>query len=166
MPGFCAWGDPAEGAPVETWTIVAAVLVAVLVGAALPVLFEVFRTARELRRVLRNLDARMEPAIREIEGAARHARKIGDALEPHVGAAAEAVGSVAALARPLREIQGHLQSLASLFGAIVPALVAALRVYRATTAESPDGATRGMDEDGASGEANSGDAETVGTASR
>ena len=114
----------------ETWSIVTAVLVAVLVGAALPVLFELFRTLRELRRVLRNADARLEPAIREIEGTARHARKIGDALEPHVGAAADAVGAVAGLARPLREIQGHLESLAGMFAAIVPALVAALGAYR------------------------------------
>ena len=127
----------------ETWSIVVAVLVAVLVGAALPVLFELFRALRELRRVLRNVDARLEPAIREIEGTARHARKIGDALEPHVGAAAEAVGAVAGLARPHRETQGHLESLAGMFAAIVPALVAALGAYRTardsrSEADTPD----------------------------
>ena len=125
----------------ETWSIVAAVLVAVLVGAALPVLFELFRTLRELRRVLRNADARLEPAIREIEGTARHARKIGDALEPHVGAAAEAVGSVAGLARPLREIRSQLESLAGLFAAIVPALVAALGAYRSAPRDRTDADT-------------------------
>jgi len=141
---------------VETWSIVVAVLVAVLVGAALPVLFELFRALREVRRVLRNVDARLEPAIREIEGTARHARKIGDALEPHVGAAAEAVGAVAGLARPLREIQGHLESLAGVFAAIVPANVAALGAYRAAAADRPTEDPPGTPEETGSVEVESG----------
>ena len=129
----------------DTWTIVGVVLVAVLVGASLPVLLELFRTLREARRVLRNLDAGLQPAIRELEGAARHARRMGDALEPHLDAVAEAVGSLASVARPLREIRARLVSLANLLAALVPALVAALRAYRAASGDRDGSETTGAD---------------------
>jgi len=89
----------------ETALIVGITLLAVLVGALLPVLFQLMQTLRETRRVLTVVES--------------HAKE----LEPAVKAAAEVGDSV-------RQINCSLKTTASLASALAPTLVSLLRAVR------------------------------------
>lgn len=89
----------------ETALIVGITLLAVLVGALLPVLFQLMQTLRETRRVLAVVES--------------HAKQ----LEPAVKAAAEVGDSV-------RHINSSLKTTASLASALAPTLASLLRAVR------------------------------------
>lgn len=95
----------------ETALIVGVTLLAVLVGALLPVLFQLMQTLRETRRVLTVVES--------------HAKQ----LEPAVKAAAEVGDSV-------RQINSSLKTTASLASTLAPALLALLRSVRGEGGEA------------------------------
>lgn len=97
----------------ETALIVGVVLLAVLVGALLPVLFQLMQTLRETRRVLTVVES--------------HTRE----LKPAVKAAAEVGESV-------RQVNSSLKTTASLASALVPHLVSLLRSLRGKEGETGD----------------------------
>jgi hypothetical protein len=95
----------------ETALIVGVVLLAVLVGALLPVLFQLMQTLRETRRVLTVVES--------------HTRE----LKPAVKAAAEVGESV-------RQVNSSLKTTASLASALAPHLVSLLRSLRGDEGET------------------------------
>jgi hypothetical protein len=97
----------------ETALIVGVVLLAVLVGALLPVLFQLMQTLRETRRVLTVVES--------------HTRE----LKPAVKAAAEVGESV-------RQVNSSLKTTASLASALAPHLVSLLRSLRGKEGETGD----------------------------
>ena len=101
----------------ETALIVGVTLLAVLVGALLPVLYQLMQTLRETRRVLNVVES--------------HAKD----LKPAVEAAAE-------IGQSIRQMKNSLKTTASLATALGPPLVALLRALRGDEGE-PGGAREG-----------------------
>jgi hypothetical protein len=94
----------------ETALIVGVTLLAVLVGALLPVLYQLMQTLRETRRVLNVVES--------------HAKD----LKPAVEAAAE-------IGQSIRQMKNSLKTTASLATALGPPLVALLRALRGDEGE-------------------------------
>jgi hypothetical protein len=90
----------------ETALIVGVTLLAVLVGAALPVLYQLMQTLRETRRVLGVVDS--------------HARQIKPAVE-----------AIAEIGQSIAQVTGALKTTAGVVSALAPPLVALLRGLRA-----------------------------------
>lgn len=118
------------------------VLLAVLVGAALPVLYQLQRTLRSARILLSNADQRLDRILAEIsetkgrlDGVIARADRDLEGLRPLIDAAA-------GIGRTAGHIQSALRPLAALGGAVGPAIVAAARAVFApepvaTGAEAP-----------------------------
>lgn len=133
----------------DPWTVVTVVLVAVAVGALLPVLFQSYQTLRETRIALRRLQERLDASLREVDSVVARADRIGAAIEPHVGEVAETMSSVARLARPLREVHENLVTLATLTGALAPAARAAYRAFQDASDKEADGGPEPGDDEAA-----------------
>jgi len=101
----------------ETALIVGVTLLAVLVGALLPVLYQLMQTLRETRRVLTVMES--------------HTRD----LKPAVKAVAEVGESV-------RQVNSSLKSTACLASALAPHLVSLLRSLRGEEGESGEARQR------------------------
>jgi len=123
----------------EPWTLVAVVLLAVLTGAALPVLIEAHRTLREARSAIRRLDGVVEPAVRDFHRAIGRVDRIAAEIEPSAEDVGDVLRSVAGLAGPLRDLRDTLVSAAAVAGATLPVLNAALRSF---TSDPEPGADR------------------------
>lgn len=131
----------------DPWTVVAVVLLAVLVGAALPVLFEAHRTLRASRRAILRLEEDLVPAIREVRRTAAHANEFGRAWSPHAREVAEVLEAVAGLARPIRDLRANLVTLATWAATLAPAVAAAAKAYKGRDeSPPPDGEATGRHE--------------------
>jgi uncharacterized protein YoxC len=129
----------------ETWTVVGVVLLAVLVGALLPVLLEAYRTLRVSRRAIDRLEGEIASTLRQVRRAADQAGTIGEALAPHTREVAEVMEAVAGLARPIRELRSNLVTLATWASALAPAIAAAARAYTERETRPASGESDGVD---------------------
>lgn len=113
----------------EPWSVAIALLVAVLAGAAIPLMFQLWMTIQSARRVAERLDrvtARLEEGDRidellaAMDGITRAARQVGDGVK-----IASAIGA-----------------------AIGPAAAAAINAWRSSQAEAEPRAAPARDGDG------------------
>lgn len=90
----------------EPWSIAIALLVAVLAGAAIPLMFQLWMTVQAARRVAERLDRvtarldegqRVDELVAAIDGLTRAARQIGDGVKI-ASAVGAAIGPAAAAA--------------------------------------------------------------------
>jgi hypothetical protein len=95
------------------------VLLAVLVGAAIPVFVQLFLTLGRLRHLIDSVESRLEPTLDEIAETARRLNRLGAGLEETVGSFNE---SVTKLRRVVR-------TAANIGAAVGPAVVAAARAF-------------------------------------
>lgn len=114
----------------EIWTIVAVVLLAVLVGAALPVLFQLQQTLRSTRRLMEHLDTSLRPTLKEIEEASGRLNRIGEALEESTPQLKEALDAAGGLGRTISDARRSLLSAASIGGTLAPVVAAAVQAFR------------------------------------
>jgi hypothetical protein len=102
----------------QNWQLAVVVLLAVLVGAALPVLMQLWITLRTARSVLATGGQRLDRALEEVTGTATRISQIADSLQ--------------ALSEKIR--------IASAIGAAVgPAVAAAVRAFRAPADDATNG---------------------------
>lgn len=95
----------------ETALIVGVTLLAVLVGALLPVLYQLMQTLRETRRVLTVMES--------------HTRELGPAVK-----------AIAEVGESVRMVNQSLQTTASLASVLAPPLASLLRSLRSEDGES------------------------------
>ena len=90
----------------EEWGVAVAILIAVLAGAAIPLLFQLWMTLQSARRVAERLDRvtarleegqRVEELMSAVDGLTRAARQIGDGVKV-ASAIGAAIGPAAAAA--------------------------------------------------------------------
>lgn len=127
------------------WEIAGIVLVAVLVGAALPILVQLYSTLRAAQDLIRRTEGGLERALDATARAAERIDEIATALDRRrVVALLDAVDEIASALRQLRD---SARLSAAVGSAIAPAVAAAVRAWRsAQPATDPDGPPR----DGAS----------------
>lgn len=90
----------------QAWSVVVPILVAVLAGAAIPLLFQLWATVRSARRVVDRMDRvtarldegqRLDELIAAIDGVTRAAKQLGEGVKI-ASAVGAAIGPAAAAA--------------------------------------------------------------------
>lgn len=111
----------------ETWIIVGVVLLAVLVGAALPVLFQLYSTLRLTRGLFERLGPKLDGTLSEVREASQRMNRIGSELEASARRAKVLLDVAGDLGEAMRGLRESLKVASALTGALGPALAAAVR---------------------------------------
>jgi hypothetical protein len=120
----------------EGWQIALVVLVALLVGAILPLLVQAYGTLHALRTVAEKSAKDVEAALLGIHRTADRLDRLGAALEKD-GKMAEIVEGAANAARMVNQLRGTLQIAGPVATAVVPAVVAAVRAWKGSMESDP-----------------------------
>ena len=106
-----------------TWQIVAVVLLAVLVGAVVPVLLQMRRTLQSAEHVLNNTGPKLDRTLDEVGEAAARINRLGKSLEKDAEGLGVFTDAAAGLGRSLKQAQESLRVMT----AVGPAIAAGLR---------------------------------------
>jgi hypothetical protein len=120
----------------EGWQIALVVLVAVLVGALLPLLVQLYGTLHTMRTVVEKSARDVEAALVGIHRTADRLDRLGAALEKD-GKMAEIVEGAASAAQLMKQLHGTLQVAGPVAAAVVPAVMAAVRAWKGAMHEDP-----------------------------
>ena len=135
----------------EMFAFAAVLLLAVLVGAVLPVLYQAARALRALRALLDDVSPRLERALDEATRAASAVERLAADLEEEGRRLRPAADAVAGLGRALSDMGASARRAGSVLGALAPTLVAAVRSFLRRDSEDeadvPPGAEEGAVED-------------------
>ena len=118
----------------EGWQVALVVLVAVLVGALLPLIAQLYGTLHTLRAVVEKNAKDIEAAVVAIHRTAERVDRLGSALEKD-GKLTEIVDGAASLAQMLNQMRGTMQIAGTVSAAVVPAVAAAVRAWKAAMDE-------------------------------
>jgi phosphopantothenate synthetase len=118
----------------EGWQVALVVLAAVLVGALLPLIAQLYGTLRTLRAVVEKNAKDVEAAVVAIHRTAERVDRLGSALEKD-GKLTEIVDGAASVAQMLNQVRGTMQIAGTVSAAVVPAVVAAVKAWKATMDE-------------------------------
>ena len=105
------------------------VLAAVLVGAAVPVLFQLRATLRSAQTTLDELRPQVQRTLTAVEDAVVRLNRVSSDVEESAAQVKAIVASVAALGKNVSQFGASLHGAASWGSAIGPAFVAALRAF-------------------------------------
>lgn len=111
----------------QDWGWLAVVLLAVLVGAAIPVLVQLFRTLGSIRKATERVTPRLERTLADLERLTARTDRVVESLEGKVDGVADTLEAAAGLAEPLRKLRGSVVSAATLGSAVAPVAVEAMR---------------------------------------
>jgi len=111
----------------DTWMVVGVVLLAVLVGAAVPVLFQFYSTLRVTRGLLQRLGPKLEGTLTEVREAGQRLNRLGSELESSARRAKLLLDLAGDLGEAMRGLRDSLKVVSALAGALGPALAAAVR---------------------------------------
>lgn len=122
---------------IEAWQAILLVLLALVVGIAVPVLLQLRRTLRRLERFLDETGPRLNRTLDQTDEAAARIDRIGAEVEDSLRGLRDLAGAASGLGSALRQVQDSARAIASIGGALGPAIVAAVR---ALFAPAPDDA--------------------------
>lgn len=114
----------------ETLMIVGIALLAVLVGAGLPAIYQLNQTLRTSRKLMENLDSSVKPTLKELEEATARLNRIGGALEESIPRVKELLDAVGGLGKTINDFRSSVHSAASLGATIAPVVASAIRAFR------------------------------------
>ncbi|ANM31847.1 hypothetical protein ABI59_23250 [Acidobacteria bacterium Mor1] len=106
-------------------------MLAILVGAAIPVLIQLFLTLRSARQVLDRTGPRVDMAVHEIHQVTGKMNRLADNLDggaEHLGKLVQESGE---LARTLGKFRKSVQSASAMGSAVGPAVAAAIHAFAA-----------------------------------
>jgi uncharacterized protein YoxC len=125
----------------DAWMIVGVVLLAVLVGAAVPVLFQLYSTLRATRSLVTRLGPKLDETMIEVRETSRRLNRIGSGLEQSTKRAQvllDAAGDVGESLKGLRESVRTAAAIGKAVGPALAAAVGALTEMRPAAEEQPD----------------------------
>jgi hypothetical protein len=120
----------------EGWQIALVVLVALLVGAVLPLLVQLYATLQTVRSVAEKSAKDVEAALLAIHRTADRLDRLGAALEKD-GKMAEIVEGAASAAQMVNQLRGTMQVAGPVAAAVVPAVLAAVRAWKGAMEPDP-----------------------------
>jgi len=124
-----------------TWQIIAVVLLAVLVGAVVPVLLQMRRTLQSAENVLKSTGPKLDRTLDEVGEAAARINRLGKSLEKDSEGLGVFTDAAAGLGRSLKQAQESLRVMTAVGAAVGPAIAAGLRALfapdRGDDARSP-----------------------------
>ena len=112
---------------IATWQIVGVVLLAVLVGALVPVLLQLRRTLHSAENVLNTTGPKMDRTLDEVAEAASRINVLGRTLEKDAEGLRVFTDAAAGLGRSLKQAQESLRVMTAVGAAVGPAIAAGLR---------------------------------------
>ena len=113
----------------EMFGFAAVLLLAVLVGAAVPVLYQAARALRSLRVLLDDAGPGLQQALRETTRAAETVRRLAAGIEEEGRRLRPAADAVAGVGRALADMGASARRAGAVLGALGPPLLAALRSF-------------------------------------
>ena len=122
----------------EGWQVVVVILAAVLVGALLPVLFQVYATLRAIRTNVERLGPRVENTLGEVHEVTERVNRTTAGIEEGVDQMRAVVSKAGEVTKSFHKIRRSLRTGAAVGGAVGPAIVAAVRAL-----SDKEGATNG-----------------------
>ena len=123
----------------EAPLIIGLVLLAVLVGALLPVFYHAVQTLKSVRQFMETTTPRLEQALREITDTTARLNRIGATLEGEGARLKPLVDSAASLGQTLVGLRRSLHSAGTILTALGPAFLAGLGAFVARGGRSGDG---------------------------
>ena len=121
---------------ITTWQLVTVVLLAVLVGALIPVLMQLRRTLRSAENVLESTGPKLDRTLDEVREAATRINRLGKSLERDSEGLQVFTDAAAGLGRSLKQAQESVRIMTTVGAAVGPAIAAGLRAL--FTRESDD----------------------------
>ncbi|HZM70101.1 MAG TPA: hypothetical protein VFB95_07005 [Candidatus Cryosericum sp.] len=119
--------------------VIGLVLLAVLVGALLPVFYHAVQTLKSVKQFADTTAPRLEHALRELSETAARMNRIGVTLEGEGERLKPLFDSAASLGQTLQNLRRSLQIAGTVLGAVGPALLAGLGAFTARRGRSGDG---------------------------
>ena len=110
----------------DAWMIVGVVLLAVLVGAAVPVLFQLYSTLRATRALLARLGPKLDDTLAEVREVSQRLNRTGEGLERSSKRAMSLLDAAGDVGESLRGVRDSLRTAAAVGSALGPALAAAI----------------------------------------
>ncbi len=120
----------------QGWQIALVVLVAVLVGAVLPLIVQLYGTLHALRAVVEKSAKDVEAGVQSIHRTADRLDRLGAALEKD-GKMATIVEGATSAAQMVNQLRGTMQVAGPIAAAVVPAVMAGVRAWKGAMAEDP-----------------------------
>ena len=121
------------------WQVALVVLVAVLVGALVPLIVQLYGTLHTLRAIVEKSAKDVEAGMQSIHRTADRLDRLGAALEKD-GKMAEIVEGATSAARMMNQLRGTMQIAGPVAAAVVPAVAAAVRAWRGGMEADPPAA--------------------------
>lgn len=133
--------------------IITVVLIAILVGAILPVLYQAVQTLKSVRAFVDTTGPRINEAMKEITGVASRLNAIASTLEEEGRRLKPVVDSAANIGRTISSLGESVRSAGSILGALAPAFVAGMRAFftRHDDEDASEGAGTGASEEAEDG---------------
>jgi len=113
----------------QGYQIVIVILGAVLVGAMLPVLFQLYATLREVRSNIERLGPKVDRTLTEVQEVSQRLNRTGASVEQGVEQVKSVVSTAGEIGRLVQQIKGSVRTAAAVGGAVGPAIVAAIRAF-------------------------------------
>ena len=120
----------------QGWQIALVVLVAVLVGALLPLIVQLYGTVHTLRTLVEKSAKDVEAGVQSIHRTADRIDRLGAALEKD-GKMATLIDGAASAAQMVNQIRGTMQVAGPIAAAVVPAVMAGVRAWKGAMQEDP-----------------------------
>ena len=127
----------------QNWQLVVVVVLAVLVGAALPALVQLWLTLRTARSVLTESALRWDRALAEVTGTASRIGHVAGELDGSVKRVEILLTATSDLAGSLQSLTDKIRVASAIGAAVGPAVAAAVHAFRAPA----DGASNGKEKD-------------------
>jgi uncharacterized protein YoxC len=110
-----------------TWQIVGVIVLAILVGALVPVLIQLRKTLRAAESVLGTTGPKLDRTLDEVSEAASRINLLGRSLERDAEGLRVFTDAAANLGRSLKQAQESLRMVTAIGAAVGPAIAAGLR---------------------------------------
>jgi uncharacterized protein YoxC len=107
--------------------LVATALLALLVGAALPVLYQLYQTLKRTRAFLDTAAPQVEKTLDQVGQAAQRLDRIGSSLETPVQTLTPLLVTASRVGMSIARSQDWLRTASSVGGAVAPAMIAGVR---------------------------------------
>ena len=123
----------------QVWSVVIAVLVAVLAGALLPLIFQLRATLRSVQVALDSASPKLNRSLDELGVVTHEAQIIVTALKDGIPQGRAFVDAAAGLTETMTQLQASVRTATAVGAAVGPAVAAAFQAFRAIRAQdAPD----------------------------
>jgi uncharacterized protein YoxC len=126
---------------VQTWQAIALVLLALLVGAAVPTLLQLRRTLKKAETLIDTTGPRLDRALDDVNQALERINRVGEGVQEGAQRLRPVLDAVGSLVQSLIPVKESARLVAAVGGAVGPALVAAARASGIRAPRGGGGAT-------------------------